>query len=285
MTSRLIATATVASIAVTVWAADPAIVLFRPDGPAGVGLKADGRTASHSYLRSPGNERAGVWRAEAATTGPHTPKYSEFMYLLEGAVTLIDAAVTRETFKTGDAVLVPRGTTYTWQQVEPLRKYYAIFDLEPVGSAPAAKTSWVRLDADGPAGTGLTGEGRTRSHRYFAGEGKSTVGVWETAPHTSTDFHTPSYAELMVFLSGSGSLLTPDGGAQPFTAGDVVLVPRGAAYKWQSDRVRKFWVIFDNPAAATDQQPRPTARLSSRPVSTFASYVTGTGAPATGEGP
>lgn len=93
-----------------------------------MGLKANGRTQSHSYLRSPGNERTGVWRAEPATTGPHTPKYSEFTYLLEGAVTLVDADGRRETLKAGDAVLVPRGTTYTWQQAEPLREFWVIFD-------------------------------------------------------------------------------------------------------------------------------------------------------------
>jgi uncharacterized cupin superfamily protein len=240
------------SVAVTVGAAAPAIVRLEPNGPAGVGLKSNGRTQSHSYFRSPGNERAGVWRAEPATTGPHTPTYSEFMYLLEGSVTLVDADGRRETFTAGDALLVPRGTTYTWQQTEPLRKYYAIFDLEPGGATPGAKASWIRLEDDGPAGKGLTGEGRTTSHRYFAGGGKSSAGVWETAPHTSADFHTTKYGELMVFLSGSGSLLTPDGGGQPFTAGDVVFVPRGTSYKWQSDRVRKFWVIFDNPAAATE---------------------------------
>jgi hypothetical protein len=28
--------------------------------------------------------------------------------------------------------------------------------------------------------------------------------------------------------------------------------PRATSYKWQSDRVRKFWVIFDNPAVESD---------------------------------
>lgn len=252
MRTKFLSAAAAVSVAVTVGAAAPAIVRFEPNGPAGVGLKANGRTQAHSYFRSPGNERAGVWRAEPATTGPHTPKYTEFMYLLEGSVTLVDSEGRQETFKAGDAVLVPRGTTYTWQQREPLRKYYAIFDLEAAGAAPAAKASWVRLEADGPAGKGLTGEGRTRSHRYFAGGGRSSAGVWETAPHTSADFHTTKYGELMVFLNGSGNLLTPDGHGQPFTAGDVVFVPRGASYKWQSDRVRKYWVIFDHPAADTE---------------------------------
>jgi uncharacterized cupin superfamily protein len=251
-THLLATTAALAVAAASAIAADSAIVRFRPDGPAGAGLTADGRTRSHSYFRSPGNERTGVWRAEPATTGPHTPKYTEFMYLLEGSVTLVGTDGRRETFKAGDAVLVPRGTTYTWQQTEPLRKYYAIFDLEPATGPAAAAASWIRIEPDGPAGQGLKGEGRTTSHRYFAGEGKSSVGVWETAPHTASGFHTTKYAELMVFLSGSGTLHTPDGGGQPFAAGDVVFVPRGAAYKWQSDRVRKFWVIFDNPVTATE---------------------------------
>jgi uncharacterized cupin superfamily protein len=253
MSRHFAAAAVMASIVVAGEAADPGIVRFLPDGPPGVGLTTNGRTQSYTYLRTPGNDRAGVWRAEPSTTGPHTPKYSEFMYLLEGSVTLVDGDGRRETFKAGDAVLVPRGTTYTWQQTEPLRKYYAIFDLEPAGGAPAAKTSWMRLESDGPAGTGLSGEGRTRSHRYYAGGGRSSVGVWETAPHTSDSFHTTKYAELMVFLSGSGTLRTPDGGGQPFKAGDVVLVPRGASYKWQSERVRKLWVIFDNPAATSER--------------------------------
>jgi uncharacterized cupin superfamily protein len=214
MRTHILAAAAAVSVVVTAGAAAPALLRFQPGGPDGIGLKASGRTQSHNYFRSPGNERTGVWRAEPATTGPHTPKYSEFMYLLEGSVTLADSDGRRETFKAGDAVLVPRGTTYTWQQAEPLRKYYAIFDLEPAGGTAAAKTSWIRLDADGPAGKGLAGEGRTKSHRYFAGGGKSSVGVWETAPHTSSAFHTTKYGELMVFLSGSGTLLTPDGGGQ-----------------------------------------------------------------------
>jgi uncharacterized cupin superfamily protein len=247
MTRTALVLLTAASVTAT--AADaPTIVRFAPGGPTGVGLAANGRTAAHTYFKSAANERSGVWRAEPATTGPHTPKYSEFMYLLEGAVTLVDGDGRRETFKAGDAVLVPRGTTYTWEQAVPLRKYYAIFDLEAAGAAPSAKTTFVRIEPNGPSGQGLRGEGRTQSHRYYAGEGKSSVGVWETAPHTSADFHTTRYAELMVFLSGSGTLLTPDGAGQAFTAGDVLLVPRGASYKWQSDRVRKFWVIFDNPA-------------------------------------
>lgn len=233
----------------------PTIVRFDPNGPPGVGLKATGRAQGHVYLRSTDNQRAGVWRADPATSGPHTTKYSEFMYLLEGSVTLIDKDGRQETFKAGDALLVPRGTEYTWKQTAPLRKYYVIFDLEPEGGAastPGEKVTFMRLERNGPATKGLTGEGRTKSHRYYAGRGKSSVGVWETGPHTAADFHTTKYAELMVFLEGSGSLLMPDGREQPFKAGDVVLVPRNLQYKWKSETVRKYWVIFDNDQTGTE---------------------------------
>jgi uncharacterized cupin superfamily protein len=83
------------------------------------------------------------------------------------------------------------------------------------------------------------------SHRYYAGQDGSSVGVWETQPHVGDGFHESAYAELMVFLSGTTTLAQPDGTEQTFEAGDVALVPRGASYQWKSDTARKFWVIFD----------------------------------------
>lgn len=248
--------AAIVLVTTLVGAADaPTIVRFDPDGPPGIGLKANGRAQGHVYLRSTDDQRAGVWRADPATSGPHKTTYSEFMYLLEGSVTLIDQDGRQETFKAGDALLVPRGTEYTWKQTEPLRKYYVIFDREPEGGArptSTEKVTFMRLEPDGPATKGLTGEGRTKSHRYYAGREKSSVGVWETAPHTAADFHTTKYAELMVFLKGSGSLIMPDGREQAFKAGDVVLVPKNVQYKWKSETVRKYWVVFDNEAAGTE---------------------------------
>jgi uncharacterized cupin superfamily protein len=49
----------------------------------------------------------------------------------------------------------------------------------------------------------------------------------------------------MVFLKGSVSLVEKNGREQKFEAGEVAFVPKGIEYKWKSDTVRKYWVIFD----------------------------------------
>ena len=144
----------------------------------------------------------------------------------------------------GDAVLVPRGAEYTWKQTETLRKYWVIFDRSD--EVPEARPAFLRIEPDGPAGKGLAGEGRTKYHTYYeTRDEKQSVGVWETKPHTSADFHETKYAELMVFLKGTVSLIEKNGREHRFAAGDVALVPRGVEYKWVSDTVRKYWVIFD----------------------------------------
>lgn len=224
----------------------PAIIRFSPSGPAGVGLKGDEKSREHVYYTSAQDKdvQAGVWEAEPYTSGPHKTKYSEFMLLLEGSVTLVGKDGREETFRKGDALLVPRGAEFTWKQTEKVRKYWVIFDRseEVPGEAPLV----VRLSLDGPADGGLQGEGRTKYHTYYqTPDEKQSVGVWETKPHESADFRTTQYAELMVFLKGNARLLEKNGSEQRFEAGDVALVPRGTEYKWKSDTVRKYWVIFD----------------------------------------
>jgi uncharacterized cupin superfamily protein len=226
--------------------ASPSIVRFSPTGPPGVGMTGDEKSREHVYYTSAQDSgvQAGVWEAPPSTSGPHKAKYSEFMVLLEGSVTLVDADGREETFRAGDAILVPRGTEYTWKQTEKLRKYWVIFDRSE--EAPATKTTFVRIEPDGPAGKGLVGEGRTKYHTYYeTPDKKQSVGVWETEPHAASDFHETQYAELMVFLAGTVSLTEKNGREQAFAAGDVALVPKGIEYKWKSDTVRKYWVIFD----------------------------------------
>jgi uncharacterized cupin superfamily protein len=230
----------------------PKIIRFEPNGPAGQGLKGD-KTKSHTYYKARDNERntAGVWEADNFSGQMRKATFTEFIYILQGSVTLAHKDGREETFKAGDAVLLPRGAEYAWKKTDNLKEYYVIFDREVAG-APAAATqgtpAFYRLDKDGPAGKGLAGEGRTKEHQYFKGADGSSVGVWETAPHTAPGFHKTRYAELMVFLKGNVTLSTPDGQQETFKAGDVALVPAGIEYKWSSDTVRKFWVIFDRDA-------------------------------------
>ena len=242
----------------------PRILRFEPNGPAGHGLVGNDRDKSkvHYYYRSKADERvsAGVWFSPDFSGRMHKVTNTEFIYILEGSVTFEDKTGREETFKVGDAVVIPRGTEFTWKRTDNEKEYWAIFDREAAGTpAPQGTPTFFRLDKDGPAGKGLVGTGRTKEHEYYTGPDGSSVGVWETQPYTAQTFHMTKYAELMVFLKGSVTLTTPDGQKEQFTAGDVALVPKGIEYKWSSDATRKFWVIFDN-----DPPKRATAGQAGR---------------------
>jgi len=235
-----------------------AIIPLSPDGEPGVGLTGEGNSRSHTFFRSDGNERVAVWESDGGAPGPsYTLEYTEFVYVLEGSLMLTDARGRKETFRPGDAVLLPRGTEVTWEQDERMREYYVIFDVEESdeeSSADGEPPTFIRLDPNGGA-DGLTGEGLTKSHTYFLGPNRSSVGVWETAPQTDSEFFTPPFSEVMIFLSGTVTMTQPDGSEHTFGAGDAVLVPKGATHKWSSDTLRKFWITFDQePRSETSAQ-------------------------------
>lgn len=78
----------------------------------------------HAYIEDAERGlRSGIWRS-----GPYTESYEsypvdEFMYVLEGSVTL-ESETASETFRKGDAFLLPKGFKGTWRQTEPMLKYY-----------------------------------------------------------------------------------------------------------------------------------------------------------------
>lgn len=222
----------------------PKILRFEPSGP------------SH-YYRSKVDQRvaAGVWSSPDFAGKMHKTPYTEFILILEGSVVFEDKSGREETFAAGDAVLIPRGTEFAWKKSNNVKEYWVIFDREAPGvAAPSGSPTFFRLERDGPAGKGLTGEGRAKEYEYYKGADGSSVGVWETQPFTSSNFHKTKYAELMVFLKGDVTLTTTGGQIEKFKAGDVALVPKGIEYKWSSDTTRKYWVIFDN-----DPPAKPTA--------------------------
>ena len=228
------------------------LIRLSPDGPKGVGLKSAGAEGEREYIyySTPASEwvSAGVWEADPYESGPDIPGYSEFMYIIEGSVTLVDEHGREETFEAGDAMFIPRGVTHHWKQSEVIRKYWVIFDEgEPDdGADRTAADSFIRFEPHGPEGK-LTGEGRTREHMYYAARGeKLSAGVWEADPSASDAFHEPDYTELMCILEGSVTIIDDAGNEELVRAGDVVLVPKGMRYQWKQDAyIRKYWVIFD----------------------------------------
>jgi uncharacterized cupin superfamily protein len=233
----------------------PGIIRFEAGGPAGVAWEGRGTSKTHYYYRSAANPNiaAGIWTSPDFSGRMQRAAFTEFIYLLQGKITLLDKSGREEVFAAGDALVIPRGSEFQWKKSEDVREYWAIFEREdgprPL-PPPAGTPTFFRLSSEGPPGQGLSGSGRTKEHQYYGGADGSSVGVWETAPHSAPEFHKTDYAELMVFLSGTVTLSTRDGRAERFTAGQVALVPKGIEYKWSGDRVRKYWAIFDNDRSA-----------------------------------
>ncbi|MFN4141396.1 cupin domain-containing protein [Aestuariivirga sp.] len=117
----------------------PEPIRFAPTGPEGW-LAAPGEPLEHAELlkgtpvgldhayftRPEAGLRAGIWRS-----GPYTERYDgypvdEFMVVLDGEVTLESDDGFRDTYRKGDAFLLPKGFRGVWHQPVAMLKYYVI---------------------------------------------------------------------------------------------------------------------------------------------------------------
>ena len=84
--------------------------------------------ADHAYFdRANPKYRMGIWRSQPYTEFYDSYAADEFMYVLEGEVTL-EAEGFSETYRKGDAFFVPKGFRGFWRQTEPMLKYYVIIE-------------------------------------------------------------------------------------------------------------------------------------------------------------
>ena len=169
------------------------IIRFDPNGGPG-GLVGNDRDKSkvYYYYRSKADERvaAGVWSSPDFSGRMRKVTNTEFIYILEGSVTFEEKNGRETTFKAGDAVVIPRGTEFSWKRTDNEKEYWVIFDREgPATAAPKGQPTFFKLSSDGPPDKGLTGTGRTKEHEYYAGaDGSSsrprvaadtTLGNWD----------------------------------------------------------------------------------------------------------
>ncbi len=119
----------------------------------------------------------------------------------------------------------------------------------------------IQFDPTGPAGRGLerwedfpadeiaSGKPVQHGFNYFTDPaGVLTAGIWECTPFTGT-FGPYSVNEFMYLLEGSVALVDETGREQVVRKGEAFLIPKGLPCAWkQTERVRKFYVIFDDPS-------------------------------------
>lgn len=122
--------------------------------------------------------------------------------------------------------------------------------------------SVIRLDADGPPGTGLAflgncddedvvrGSPVETGHEYFEdASGSLSAGVWECTPYTA-EFEAYPVDEFCHILSGRVTITDAEGRAETFGPGECFVVPRGLTCTWHMpETTRKYYVIFDGPTA------------------------------------
>ena len=115
----------------------------------------------------------------------------------------------------------------------------------------------------------VSGSGLQNGHTFFSTSAdRLTAGVWDAPAHVEQRAAYP-VDEFMLLLEGSLDIQNEAGTTQTFHAGEGCFIPKGAVLQWQqSEYLRKFWVIHDNPesqAAATGLTAMlvdPAARLT-----------------------
>jgi hypothetical protein len=93
--------------------------------PANVISGAPETSLQNYYTDKSGSFFSGVWES---TPGKWPVNYAEdeFCAILEGRVVLTDESGRAESFKAGDAFVIPAGFKGTWETVQKVRKFYAI---------------------------------------------------------------------------------------------------------------------------------------------------------------
>jgi len=118
------------------------VIRLNSDSPEGVGLQFRGHAEAenvipgdpteigHDYFTdSTAQLEVGVWECTAYTSqfdGGYP--VDDFGIILSGTAVITDESGHSETFKAGDAYVIPKGLKCTWHMPESIRKYYVIFD-------------------------------------------------------------------------------------------------------------------------------------------------------------
>ena len=121
---------------------DDKVIHFRPDGPKGGGIEmakvpaeavlaGSPEAGSHHFFESAdGKLEAGVWTGTPGTLNVKEYPVDEFMHFLEGRLVMTYENGESETLKAGDSFLLRKGTSFTWEIQEQVRKYFVTYGSE-----------------------------------------------------------------------------------------------------------------------------------------------------------
>jgi uncharacterized cupin superfamily protein len=179
----------------------------------------------------------GVWTTTdmQEAFGPYPG--DEFMILLEGDVSILDADGAATIAREGEAFLVHNTSPVSWKQEGFCRKFFVIYD--PPGAGGEPKHGVVLLDRDAlvtrledadPSAAGTEFAHRTATD-FVSADGRMTSGLSDATGTDVTD-HVLQSHKMIWMVSGEARLA--EGGSEPMILkpGDVVFIPAGTVCSW-----------------------------------------------------
>jgi len=198
---------------------------------------------------------AGIWDCTAQTSTPFVQSSHEFMLLLEGEVTIVEASGST-TFRAGDALVLPQGLRCQWVQPGYVRKFWMTFEdaaLDVTDGSAATGLHAILVDPGAmltpspPPPVSVLASAAPVQHAFEAftdPSGQFSVGVWDTTAYHRTPAPMDRW-ELMHILEGEASLVDGSGIAVPLSAGDTILAPLAAATAWNgTGYLKKIYCLF-----------------------------------------
>ncbi len=198
---------------------------------------------------------AGLWSCTAQTSAPFIQPSHEFMILLEGEVTIVEAGG-EITFRAGDAFVLPKGLRCQWRQPALVRKIWMTFedpDLDTTDEGAASGLHAILVDpteslepSPPPPASILVSEPPVQHARdaFVDPTGQFKVGLWDTTAYRRAMVPFDRW-ELMHVLDGEATLADASGHAEALAAGDTIIAPLGTATTWQgTGYLRKLYCLF-----------------------------------------
>ena len=82
------------------------------------------------FTNAAGNVNAGVWECTPCTERIRDYPFDQCCFVLEGSLTIIDQSGHCDTFKPGDAFIIPRGFNGDWQMTERYKNFFITVEPE-----------------------------------------------------------------------------------------------------------------------------------------------------------
>ncbi|HEX2793920.1 MAG TPA: cupin domain-containing protein [Croceicoccus sp.] len=188
----------------------------------------------------------------AAGPGNGTESRGDVLVLvLSGTLTLRDGD-TAVDLGAGEAAGIARGTDFAWSAEE---EAVAVFLRYPNETSNTPGITAIDNDAplapsNPPAAEVLLSEvPQCRANNMFVSADTALkCGVWDSTPYQRVAIHC-HHTELMHLLEGSVTFVDAEGTSRTYSAGDTILLERGADATWDSrTNVAKIYATWRTPA-------------------------------------